>query len=341
MSESPKLSYAVISPVRNEQRFLEITARALVEQTSAPDLWVIVDDGSTDGTAEIAERYAALYQWVRVIHRKREGTRARGRVIVESFDAGLELVPTSISVVAKLDGDLHIPPHYFRWVIAAFEEDPNLGITGGVVYVRESGRWVPDAVDPNGVHGAVKAYRRKCIAEIGGLSKSMGWDGLDEPAARARGWSVRPLTELQVLHYAARGSKQPWMKARLEEGRGAYHMGYKLPFLVVRAGYRSLRERPPVLGGLWLLGGYLGARARGAPRANDELAIRALRAEHRARLRGLLRLKSPHAWRGTSPVDGPAITMTQSDVAHREDRTGSSVGSSVPDDTSRNADGNR
>ena len=83
----------------------------------------------------------------------------------------------------------------------------------------------------------------------------MGWDGIDEYAARARGWRAR----LQRAHdpaYDKRGAKQPWWKARFEEGIGAHHMDYRSDFLMMRVVYRMVFEHPPLLGGL-VLGGKL------------------------------------------------------------------------------------
>ena len=123
----------------------------------------------------------------------------------------------------------------------------------------------------------------------------MGWDGIDEFAARARGWEIRPIQDLAVFHYSPRGSKQNWFEARREEGRGAHYMGYRLPYLLFRVLYRMARETPPALGGLALGLGYLEARVKKRPQVPDQLAIAQLRAEHRARLLGLARLRSPRA----------------------------------------------
>jgi hypothetical protein len=133
----------------------------------------------------------------------------------------------------------------------------------------------------------VKAYRVSCLEHFGGLRPSMGWDGIDEYGAKARGWKVIPLPGLHVRHHAERGSKQRWWRARMEEGRGARYMGYLPAFVLVRAGYRMLVERPPVLGGLALFAGWAAATLGGAPQIDDPLARQALRDEQRGRLRRL------------------------------------------------------
>jgi hypothetical protein len=97
---------------------------------------------------------------------------------------------------------------------------------------------------------------------------------------------VIPLDGLEVKHHRQRGSKQRWWRARMEEGRGAHYMGYRPSFVIVRAGYRMLVEKPPVLGGAALFAGWLEAAAKRAPIVDDPEAVAALRAEQRQRLRG-------------------------------------------------------
>ena len=103
------LSYAIVTPARNEATNLPRLAACLVEQTVQPSAWVIVDDGSTDGTAELAERLADAHSWMKVVTIEGDPTPARGGPIVRAFTAGLEHVDPSTDVVAKLDADLSFP----------------------------------------------------------------------------------------------------------------------------------------------------------------------------------------------------------------------------------------
>ena len=283
------LAYAVVSPVRDEARYLATTARSLIGQTVRPRQWVIVDDGSEDGTAELADRLAAEHEWISVVRRPRRTTRERGGPIVRAFDHGRAALGEDHDVVVKLDGDLHLPAHYFAWVLDVFAREPRAGIVGGTLFIHDGGRWIPDAVGRYTVHGAIKAYRRTCLEEIGGLHPSMGWDGIDEYAARARDWRVFPLSELIVLHYKPRGSKQSWRRARWEEGRGARYMGYGWQGIAIRTAYRCLKERPPILAGLVLAAGYVWSTLTRMERCPDDQAIALLRREQADRFWGLLR----------------------------------------------------
>lgn len=315
-------TYAVVSPVRDEAEHFARTAEAMLDQTHRPQEWIVVDDGSTDGTRELAQRYADAHQWITVIDSGSVHERARGAPIVQAFERGRSHLRERPDITVKLDGDLFLPCHYFAWVARVFADDPRAGIVGGVALVHDGERWVSDIGKKAAVNGVAKAYRTAFLDEIGGLPASMGWDGIDEYSARARSWRVHVLTELSLLHYRRRGSKQLWWRGRWEEGRGSHYMGYSWAFLAVHVAYRMLAERPRFLGGLVLGAGFLFGRLTGAPQIPDDAARRLLRSDQHARLRDLAKGRSRMA-STPSPGGGPAFTATGEPI--RADRTGAGL----------------
>jgi hypothetical protein len=203
----------------------------------------------------------------------------------------------------------------------------------GIVFVNRNGEWVYDNATHRMVHGVIKSYRYDCLDDIGGLHESMGWDGIDEFGARARGWNFHVLSELNVLHYKLRGSAQPWFRARWEEGRSTHYMGYRVGAAARRVGYRMLVEHPPILSGIALGLGFCWYSLIRAPQA-EPLARGQLRAEQR----GIL-LRRPGSGRGSGsqlPDGGPAYWLTGAEPALPDSgpasgsETGLKAGSEAP-----------
>jgi len=284
----PLSAYAVVTPARDEAEWLPQTAASLVAQQHRPAQWVIVDDGSTDATAAIARALAQRHEWITVAETGRAESRGRGAPVVAAFKRGLAALTAEHEFVVKLDADLFLPAHYFAWVAGTFAREPRAGLVGGRLLVFDGREWTYDNVGRHTVHGAIKAYRRRAYDDVGGLHETMGWDGIDEFQMTSRGWDVRVLSELVVLHYKQRGERQGSLRPRWEEGRGMRQVGYRGDFGLVRIGWRGLTERPRVLSALPMLAAFAWHTLRRTPRIPDPGAIAAIRDYQRRRLVSLL-----------------------------------------------------
>src|SRR5271170_928945 len=106
--------YVIITPVRDEEKYIEVTIESVVRQTTRPVEWMIVDDGSVDLTGEIIDRYAAQYSWIRVVHRANRGFRKSGGGVMEAFYDGFNALQCKDwEFIVKLDGDLSFAAEYF------------------------------------------------------------------------------------------------------------------------------------------------------------------------------------------------------------------------------------
>src|SRR6266566_2697746 len=85
--------YIVISPVRNEARYLPGTIECMAGQTLLPAQWLLIDDGSADGTGRIIDEAAARYPWITSVHRKDRGFRQAGGGVMEAFYDGYAHLP--------------------------------------------------------------------------------------------------------------------------------------------------------------------------------------------------------------------------------------------------------
>jgi biofilm PGA synthesis N-glycosyltransferase PgaC len=288
-------SVVIVSPCRDEERTLERTLEAVRAQTRPPDLWVIVDDGSTDRTPEILARAARQTPWIRVVTRPNRGFRKVGGGVVDAFYAGLEAVDRPYDFVAKLDVDLEFPPCYVEHLLERFDADPSLGAASGKVFRREGDDLVEEYIIDEQVSGAFKFYRREAFDQIGGFVREVMWDGIDFHRARMEGWKTASFRdpELRILHLRLMGSTERSVyHGRLRWGAGQWFMGSAFPYVLVSGLFR-MRERPYLLGGLLIVAGYLLAALRRAPRYDDPHFRRELRRWQWERLRQLLRGRRP------------------------------------------------
>ncbi len=191
--ESTSTKYIVITPVRDEEDHLESTIQSMLSQTIRPVEWVIVNDGSVDGTAKIIDDYVSRVSWIRAVHRENRGFRKSGGGVVEAFNDGLSAISSSEwDFIVKLDGDLAFETGYFESCFKMFQQDPGLGVGGGVIcYLASDGSKSFEDNPAFHVRGATKIYRRVCWEAIGGFWPAPGWDTIDEVKANMLGWSTK------------------------------------------------------------------------------------------------------------------------------------------------------
>ena len=154
------------------------------------------------------------------------------------------------------DGDLSFEPHYFERLLDALVQNPRLGITCGNIHVEVYGRWTPEEYLMPWTSGPSKVYRRACFEAIGGLRRSLGWDGVDNWHALMLGWEVGRDKRLTVLHHRPPGTAAGSLKGRIEEGRGAYFIGYHPLFMLAR-GYPADDEAALRHRGCAMISGYV------------------------------------------------------------------------------------
>lgn len=283
--------YLVISPCRNEARYMRRTLDSMVAQTEPPALWVIVDDGSTDETPAILAEYAEKHDWIRIAPKPDRGHRAVGPGVIEAFYFGLETVPNlgDYAHIGKLDLDLDLPPRYFELLLDRMDADPRIGTCSGKPYVMRGGQLVSERRSDDMSAGMTKLWRRSCFEAIGGVVREVMWDAIDCHKARQLGWKAVSwdAPELRFEHLRPMGSSQSSIHTgRRRHGFGQYFMGADPIYFIATAVFRAL-EPPYVLGGLSMLQGYFGAMLKGARRLDDpELIAFIRRYQRRILLKG-------------------------------------------------------
>jgi poly-beta-1,6-N-acetyl-D-glucosamine synthase len=281
------MRYVIITPVRDEEKRIGATIESVRHQSLLPAEWVIVDDGSTDRTGEIIDRYAAQYSWIRVIHRENRGFRKSGGGVMEAFYEGYNALDSSDwDFIVKLDGDLTFDCDYFDKCFEYFRRDPELGIGGGEIYHDFCGTLKVEANPRFHVRGATKIYRRACWKAIGGLWPAPGWDTIDEVKANMLGWKTYAFTDLRLLHHRFTGSEEGLLRDRVKHGVACYVSGYH-PVYVLASSVLRVTQKPYVVGSAAILYGFLRGYLNQSPRVEDRSYIGYIRGQQLRRLCGM------------------------------------------------------
>lgn len=278
--------FVVITPVRDEESFIAKTIESMVHQTILPEEWIIVDDGSKDHTGPIIKDYISRYSWIRSVQREDRGFRQSGGGVVDAFNDGYRaLTCKNWEFIAKFDGDLTFEPNYFERCFEEFEHDPKLGVGGGVICYNIDGVEQVEEAPAFHVRGATKIYRQACWEGIGGLWPAPGWDTMDEVKANSLGWTTRSFRHLHLIHHRPTGAADGLWHALVKYGRANYICGYHPLFMFGKC-LRRLGVKPPLLGSVALMYGYLSGYMKRIPQVNDPVAIAYLRRQQLNRLIG-------------------------------------------------------
>lgn len=287
-------AYVIVTPARNEGRYIELTIKSVVAQTVRPLKWVIVSDGSTDETDDIVSRYAAEHPWIELLRMpERRERHFAGKV--HAFNAGLaRMAGLSFDLLVNLDGDISFEEDYFSFLLERLAEDPGLGLVSGRLVDAGSNQDCYDYryTGIEHVSGACQVFRRNCFEEIGGYRpmKAGGIDLVAVLSARARGWRTRTFAEKAYLHH------RPMSAAHVEGLRERLHTGYKdyllgsHPLWELFRSIYQMTKRPFVIGGICIFVGYCWMLLRRAERTIPEDLIGFRRNEQIRRLRHTLRL---------------------------------------------------
>jgi poly-beta-1,6-N-acetyl-D-glucosamine synthase len=295
----------LISPVHDERPFVDGLVAGVTAQTRPPDLWIVVDDGSSDGTGERFREHAERVPFLRVVETPPRHTVGADRLAAggpdRAWNFGLRQTEADgFTHLGKLDGDIVMEPDAVEKMLGHFAADPTLGEAGAELYEQREGRWTALGNPETHPTGACRVYSRECFEAIGGMPERLGSDAVTTTYAKLRGYRAVTLRDVGARHLRPHGSAQGALRGHARHGAYLYIVHYSFGWALARSVRVGLRERPRLLSGIWHLGGYLGAALRRAPRVQDPEFRAFVRAEERGRVRGALRRLRGQAGAGTT-----------------------------------------
>jgi glycosyltransferase involved in cell wall biosynthesis len=289
------LEYVLITPARNEVSLIGQTLESVIAQSILPKRWVIVSDGSTDGTDELVRSYMVGRDWIELVHLSESRPRSFAAK-VQVFNAGYNrLKGESFDVLGNLDADISFGRDYFEFLLGRFAANADLGVAG-THYIEDDFHSFDDSnMSPEHVNGGCQLFRRQCFESIGGYVEIPG-GGVDWVAvttARMKGWETRSFGERVFYHHrkiGTAGTNQ--LVSRFRYGSKDYYLGGHPLWEILRGAFQ-MTKAPYVVGGLSLLAGYCWSAVTRANRPISDELMRFHRREQFERLKRVLRKRTP------------------------------------------------
>ena len=241
------MKYYIVIPAYNEEAFIALTLQSLVSQTLLPKKVVVVNDNSTDKTAEIVLAFAKENPFITLVNKTSEAIHLPGSKVIQAFHKGFETLDNNYDIIVKLDADLILPNNYFERISSTFEKDAEVAMVGGFAYIEKNGDWIiENLTDKDHIRGAFKAYRKTFFEQMGNLKPAMGWDTVDELLAKFYGWKVITDSSLIVKHLKPTGANYN-KTARYKQGEAFYTLGYGFFITAIASAKLAMMKKKPFL----------------------------------------------------------------------------------------------
>lgn len=267
------MNYILVTPARDEEQNLPLVIEAVTNQTTLPRLWVIVDDGSKDGTPEIVRRYQQRYDWIRLVslpRRARDVQLHYAHVCRVGFDYAIqscERLHIDYEFICLLDADTVPEKDYFRKIMLRFAENPRLGIASGGIYYKRNGKLTYEFSFEDEPRGTGRVWSRKCFLDTGGYAPDPAMHTISNVKAKLRGYDVVQFRDILMVHLRKTSSEGGFWHRYLRTGEAAYYIHKRLSIVIAASFYLSIRFAPSA-GASYLLG-YLNALSNKNQRIED------------------------------------------------------------------------
>ncbi|SEM01093.1 Glycosyl transferase family 2 [Aquimarina amphilecti] len=237
----------IVIPAHNEELLISKTLESLVFQTFLPKKIVVVNDNSTDNTENVVQEFINQYSYISVVNTNSSQDHMPGSKVINAFYQGYKTLDDQYDVICKFDADLIFPKNYLETLKKHFQENPKTGMFGGFCYIQKNDSWIlENLTNKDHIRGALKAYKKICFQDIGGLKPAMGWDTVDELLAQYHNWKIKTDESLKVKHLKPTGNTYN-PKAKYKQGEAFYKMRYGFIITLIASIKLALLKKQPKL----------------------------------------------------------------------------------------------
>jgi glycosyltransferase involved in cell wall biosynthesis len=178
-------SFTVVISAYNEERFVADAIRSVLAQTREDFELVVVDDGSTDATREIADRWLREHEDVPAVLAGHPANRG----LPTARNTALGLARGRYVLIVDADNELY--PNCVERLLSALEQDPDAAFAYGILEKFDDrgsrgllgvGGWDPARLRVMNYIDALALIRRSALEEVGGFETDIrlyGWEDYD------------------------------------------------------------------------------------------------------------------------------------------------------------------
>ncbi len=244
----------IVIPAHNEALLIPKTLTSLVNQTFLPKKIVVVNDNSTDSTEKVVRTFMDTYSFIEIVHSDSSEQHLPGSKVINAFYKGLDFLDDQYDIICKFDADLIFPDNYLENIVSHFSSNERIGMVGGFCYIKKKQNWIlENLTNKDHIRGALKAYRKQCFSDIGGLKAAMGWDTVDELLAQYHNWEIKTDDSLMVKHLKPTGNTYD-RKAKYKQGEAFYSIRYGFLITLIASVKLAVLKKQPHLIKDYLIG---------------------------------------------------------------------------------------
>jgi glycosyltransferase involved in cell wall biosynthesis len=269
--------YVIATPARNEMEGLPALLATIDAQEHKPLLWLVVDDGSTDGSREWLSERAKSSSYLEVTSAPEDADEYLGAHIARIKRWGLEHALERARARGQaplyagvLDADVDLPSEHYRRLIEVMQAEPRIGVASSVLLAKHGDKTFMEPFQRADLpRGPTQFFRVACLDAIGGLPPWPSFDSIANVKARALGYETRLLTDVVATHNRETASRYGHAQGYARKGRYAWFLG--LHPVLVAARTAAYSSRRPHHAGYHFLKGYLESALDRTPRCPDPI----------------------------------------------------------------------
>jgi glycosyltransferase involved in cell wall biosynthesis len=254
--------FVLITPVKNEEETIGSVIDSVIEQSVKPDLWIIVNDGSTDQTEKIVLEKAKDCVWIKLVSKEINKTYnwlGYSRVINEGI--GFLLTSTlkklnEFKFIGILDSDITLEKLYFEKLTNFLNNNFEYGVVSGEIYIEKKDGWRPEVVNKS-PRGGARIYAAPALNQIGGFPQTPSPDRVSDIKLQVHGFKLFKLEKAHAFQHRPSFGKQNILKAHFSHGRSRYLLDFDLFHVVFISVKYAFQRKPFILSGILFFAGFL------------------------------------------------------------------------------------